>query len=897
MNAKKDFDITVIMPIFNMEEYLDDSIGSIISQKLGFEDHIQLLLINDGSTDSSEKICLQYKSKYPDNINYVYQDNAGVASAMNTGLKYAKGDFVNFFGADDIWSPDAFLAFLSFFKKDEAKDIDLASMKAIFFGSRTGDHPLNFKYKETKIVDLEKEPNYIQLISGTCLFRRRVFDELSALDGLQYEEDALLINQLLLKRLKYAVISDGTYYYRRRGSESLALASVNNLVRYLESPYKCFKHLFELSRQLYGKVLPFIQYTVMYEMQWRFAEKLPENLSEEQRIEYERILKELLSDISNSCIRKQRDIGITKKAFIFKLKYGDDIFSKCKVKNGFAYYGRKSIMRVDAQSFYKVFNTWIENDTLFVEGLTYASAFTNDFTLRIINEKKEVFYPELSDFPVYDLKAFNDDYIYRTQRFVFKLPLYNRAKYTPQMRFGTRPFFTVDLLFSIFGKLNSRVDHSYWWKDGFILKYFNRKIHVYLYSLKTLLVSEWRLEKDIKQLVAESDEKIDTDIIKLRRKAIRNRLRRSNKKIWIVSDRYSKAGDNGENFFKYAIKQPIADDVDIYFLQDPTSSDYERLLQYGKILDPHSKKYLELFLNADLIISSHADAAVINPFKRLGYYLMDLFNFEYVYLQHGVMPGDLTHWLNKMNKNIRLLIASAKSEYEQLLTECYGYTEREVKLAGMTRHDALDASSKSKLVVFLPTWRQDLAGRITEDGRDREYSPEFKNTYYCKFYNDLINDQRLIEGFKRNGYKGEFYVHPSFKRQTDDFVGNDTISVGDGLADYESILNKASLMVTDYSSVAFDFGYLRKPIIYCQFDIEEWTKHHFYEKGYFDYFENGFGPVVVEKDDIVDAILNALDNDCALDDFYRKRADDFFSFNDKNNCKRVFDCVMELVGD
>ena len=108
MNKKYKF--SVIIPIYNAGQYLDDAINSVISQTIGFS-NIELILVNDGSTDNSEDICMKYKEKYS-NIIYVKQKNKGVSSARNKGLSLATGQYVNFLDADDL----VFAVDLSLFK-------------------------------------------------------------------------------------------------------------------------------------------------------------------------------------------------------------------------------------------------------------------------------------------------------------------------------------------------------------------------------------------------------------------------------------------------------------------------------------------------------------------------------------------------------------------------------------------------------------------------------------------------------------------------------------------------------------------------------------------------------------------------------------------------------------
>ena len=103
----KKFKISTIIPIYNVEKYLEETILSIIKQSIGFE-NIQMILVNDGSPDNSEEICLKYKEKYPENIIYIKKENGGVSSARNMGLEYATGEYVHFMDSDDIISKNAY---------------------------------------------------------------------------------------------------------------------------------------------------------------------------------------------------------------------------------------------------------------------------------------------------------------------------------------------------------------------------------------------------------------------------------------------------------------------------------------------------------------------------------------------------------------------------------------------------------------------------------------------------------------------------------------------------------------------------------------------------------------------------------------------------------------------
>ena len=85
------FRYSVIVPVYNAERFVGEAIESLVDQTLGFEDTIQLILVNDGSTDGSALVCKQYQERYPRNVVFIDMEHGGVGAARNAGLQYATG--------------------------------------------------------------------------------------------------------------------------------------------------------------------------------------------------------------------------------------------------------------------------------------------------------------------------------------------------------------------------------------------------------------------------------------------------------------------------------------------------------------------------------------------------------------------------------------------------------------------------------------------------------------------------------------------------------------------------------------------------------------------------------------------------------------------------------------
>ncbi|MGP3624880.1 CDP-glycerol glycerophosphotransferase family protein, partial [Staphylococcus aureus] len=160
--------------------------------------------------------------------------------------------------------------------------------------------------------------------------------------------------------------------------------------------------------------------------------------------------------------------------------------------------------------------------------------------------------------------------------------------------------------------------------------------------------------------------------------------------VWLFIDRQDKADDNAEHLFKYAINKN--DGVKKYFIIKKDSKDYDRIKKYGKVIPYRSFRHKILTLSSSKVISTHADIWVVNPFFNMEIYFRDLFNFEFIFLQHGITMADHSEWLNKYNKNIKLLVTSAKPEYRSIVKGNYNYKKENILLGGFPRYDNLKKS-------------------------------------------------------------------------------------------------------------------------------------------------------------------------------------------------------------
>ena len=358
------------------------------------------------------------------------------------------------------------------------------------------------------------------------------------------------------------------------------------------------------------------------------------------------------------------------------------------------------------------------------------------------------------------------------------------------------------------------------------------------------------------------------------------------------------ANDNGEHLFRYLNGEgkKLIPGIRPVFVISENCPDFKRMQQYGEVVSYESEKYRILFLNADKIISSSGNDMVFNAYGKKRKWMADMYKFQFVFLQHGIIKDDMSGWLRRLNKNIAMFVTSVKGEYDSIVNGDYGYSEKQVKMVGLARFDNLLKLpyKKEKRILILPTWRNSIKESFDTITSESIYFDGFKDTAYFRFYNDLINDPRLLDCMRRCGYTGVFGLHPVHAKQAVDYQGNDVISVHSGYLDYQKEFAVNSMMVTDYSSSVMDFAYLKKPVVYAQFDREEFFASHTYTEGYFDYERDGFGPVCYDLDSTVEAMIRMIENDCKLEPEYEERINSFFAYTDDQNCRRTVEAILNL---
>ena len=885
-SIEKNFIFSIIISIYNTARYIDDSLGSVINQTIEFN-KIQIILVNDGSTDESEEKCLLYKKKYPNNIIYIKLEHSGVSKARNVGLKYAEGRYINFLDSDDKFDKNVFKYILIFFKY--YKNVNIIGCRLKFFESSESYHPLDYKFYRTRVSNLTEEYNCIHLMSSSTFFRYSLIKNSEFKEGVFTGEDTIFINNFLLLNPLIGFVREAIYFYRKRADSTSAVQNaVKNEDYYFSIIKSVDEYLIEKSKKLYNKIVPFIQFYLGYTILFRIAFPAYKYLDSIQLNKYYQIMQNILNQIEDKYILEQNILSLNEKFVALSQKYHRDLRDDILFQNDLLIYSGNILMNITKSRRILIWRIIkIENNNIILEGKDNCilKSDTYYYFCRIGNS---VYYPKYYDYFVYDFITMYGN-LDKGRMVVFTLPLGNNNIQTLQF-FLSYNGCEIEL-FPSFGWFThiTNINNSYYISGEYIIKSINLRINIYQYNetLKQLFEEEYcEVLKKLKK----------NNIIKLRKDYFNYDKIFEEKKnpIWIINDKQNLAGDNGEYFFRFLIKTNPKN-LNFYFAIKKECTDYNRLKYLGNILELGSEIYLKNFLRADKIISSVYDSWAYNPFGNDRKYLIDLFHFDFIFIQHGIIKDDLSLYINRVTKNFSLIITSSNKEYKSILDNKYHYNFNNIILTGLPRFDNLQKLkkiiNKEKIILVIPTWRMYIKGTTNSNTYESLYSHSFNSTDYFQFYNNLINDNELLINMKNYNYTGIFCLHPYFVQQWKDFKGNKIFTVLKN-CDYQNLILKSSLLITDYSSIFFDFVYLNKPIIYSQFDYEEYINFH-YPKGYFNYIKDGFGPVCLEIKCVIKLTILKMKNGCLMENKYLKRVKNFFKYIDNKNSERLYSHLIK----
>lgn len=198
--------VSVIVPVYNVEEYIDKCLNTLVNQTL---EDIEFIVVNDGATDNSKNIILEYKEKYPNKIVYLEKENGGLSDARNYGIPYARGDYIAFLDSDDYVELELYE---KLYNKAIETDADMVECDFYWEYPNKKVHDQSAKYKNESDMYANA-----RAVAWNKLYKRDVLlnSGIQFPKGLRYE-DLEFFYKILPQLKKIELISEPLIHYIQR---------------------------------------------------------------------------------------------------------------------------------------------------------------------------------------------------------------------------------------------------------------------------------------------------------------------------------------------------------------------------------------------------------------------------------------------------------------------------------------------------------------------------------------------------------------------------------------------------------------------------------------------------------------------------------------------------------
>ena len=208
------YDISIIIPAFNQERHISKCIDSALNQE---NINTEIIIIDDGSTDNTLKICQEYSAKHS-NIIVIHQDNSGLATARNTGLDIARGEWISWIDSDDWIEPNMYELLLQKCNNTSAEMVSYNYFNETEKGSILIIHDITIG--DFDIIE-NLLHNKLDCTLWLSFIKRELFHDIRFVEEINIGEDLLVSIKLFMKKPKRTQISEALYHYRATNDNSI----------------------------------------------------------------------------------------------------------------------------------------------------------------------------------------------------------------------------------------------------------------------------------------------------------------------------------------------------------------------------------------------------------------------------------------------------------------------------------------------------------------------------------------------------------------------------------------------------------------------------------------------------------------------------------------------------
>ena len=882
--------MSVILPFYNSQDTLLGAAKSLLNQQRDKKLPLEVLLVDNNSTDDSGKIGLALETLYPDIFRYIQCSEQGVSSARNLGLQLATREYVMFLDADDTISSGSIQNVYNFFQKNE-NSVDIVFFRRYFMyidekGEKTyKNHPRNNLFPKTGVYKEEEFGNklyYMTLNIAIKNNKQQMFDT-----KIPYGEDMVFISNILGKNSTIGYVEDAHYNYR--------FSDYSTINKYQSPVYNSELLLSNMEKQFApylegnGVIPKHIQSLAFNEIAWRYssvANKLfPYHLSEKQFEIWKRKFRDLLRLIDDDIILNYPTLDSFHRYSIMELKEEPikiALFDRLDFrKNGKQVHEEKN------------FETVI-SDFKIVDNKLYIFSYLKTKLGDKINSRPFVsingveteldVWESISGrykkrdksnyFPAYKLELdLNDVSVDNSLDIYFYYKVGNEI-------------FNIQKYYSVKNRLLNMNDQSLRFEDSTEVFSENTVNSISLKWLKNFHLLVTRVENDEAQEIFDSRTDEMPESIQL----IRNNWISDNqtKNVWLYVDNFNTV-DNA--FHQYVHDVAKEDGIERYYI-------YKKdFLYLGRYISKHhidmenmnfvlygSDEHKKLMLRTKFVLASYNEYfATVVPFtKKELLNLSDILDFKYIYLQHGVLHAKAPQTYDVERTYIDKIVTSTDYERDVFTNELH-YDKSDLLQVGMSRfdvHSQTQSIDKLPRILFAPSWRSKFVGDLNtfDEKGDRKINiEEFLHSQYFKSLSEIIQSDQLNRFLDKRGLELDIKLHPIFSGALDLLEqlidGRKHINI---LKEQKIDSDQYSVFVTDFSSYVFDAVANRTPIIYYELDREEFLAgNHTYRELYLG-FE--FGDVVDNVSSFIKTLKNLAHRKYTVEPQYLEKMNSFYNY-------------------
>lgn len=353
------------------------------------------------------------------------------------------------------------------------------------------------------------------------------------------------------------------------------------------------------------------------------------------------------------------------------------------------------------------------------------------------------------------------------------------------------------------------------------------------------------------------------------------------REIWLFSERGCDAADNAFALFQYVKKREPK--RTIYYILEKDAPCLEKVKNMGDVVPRGGFRHLFLYFLPTVKISTHIlgtspDSGFFSsPFAKK--YLRAA--GKQVFLQHGITRADIPALHAENRPELSLFVSGSAVEYEYLKQK-YGYHEDILRYLGLARFDFLGKEAPKRQILCFITWRASLSHLSAE---------QFMETAYFRDISRFLSDMRLHHLLARYDTRLIFAPHFEMHRFASLFdVRSPYISVD--LGDVGDLIRASAMLMTDHSSVMFDFAYKEAPVLYLNF--KGLCEDH-YDSKEFPLEKTGFGTVCGNMETLLLELESVLSDDFSVKEPYLSRMRAQFPTKDVENCLRNYEAILDIA--